>query len=72
MADICDDAQQAEAYVLQAALASVPRIDLGPGPLYLDGVVCCRSCQEPICSARIKAVPRCSHCRDCAEEAQGG
>ncbi|MBU1040526.1 MAG: Com family DNA-binding transcriptional regulator [Proteobacteria bacterium] len=34
-----------EDYVLQAALASVPHIDVGPGPLYLDGVACCRSCQ---------------------------
>ncbi|MHC1701814.1 MAG: TraR/DksA C4-type zinc finger protein [Humidesulfovibrio sp.] len=72
MADICDDAQAAEAYVLQAALAGVPRIDLGPGPLFLGGVACCRTCLEPIVSARLVAVPGCSHCRDCAEEAQGG
>lgn len=54
-----DGAQQAENYVSLAALAGVPRIDLGPGPLYIDGVACCRTCQEPIVSARLKAVPGC-------------
>lgn len=70
--DICDDAQQAEAYVLLAALASVPRPGPGPGPVYIGGVACCRSCEEPICSARIEAVPGCCRCRECEEEAEGG
>ncbi|MBU1039807.1 MAG: TraR/DksA C4-type zinc finger protein [Proteobacteria bacterium] len=35
-------------------------------------MACSQDCEKPICSARIKAVPGCSHCRDCAEEAQGG
>jgi len=36
-----------------------------PGPLFIGGVACCRSCDEPILSARIKAKPGCSRCVVC-------
>ncbi|MBU1229569.1 MAG: TraR/DksA family transcriptional regulator [Proteobacteria bacterium] len=68
MADTVDAAQAAERYVLLSALAGVPRPEPGPGPLYISGVACCRTCEEPIISARLKAVPGCCRCRECEEE----
>lgn len=68
MADICDDAQEAEAYVRQAALANMPRPDQGPGPQLINGKLCCVECDAEISAARLAAVPGCSRCPGCQEE----
>lgn len=70
MSDIIDRAQEEElrirAEALDHALARPPE----PGPVFIEGVACCRSCQEPILSARVKAVPGCGLCRECAEDGE--
>lgn len=69
MPDIVDDAQRHEAMFLAHALAKAH----GPAPageqLVIDGVVCCIECEEPIPLARIQAVPTCTRCAECQEEA---
>jgi len=71
VADICDNAQAVELLLRAEALDRARLRPAGPGPVYIDGVACCRTCQEPICSARLKAVPGCCQCRECQEEAEG-
>lgn len=34
-------------------------------PLIIDGVVCCRDCQEPIEPERLRARPNAARCIDC-------
>lgn len=71
MADIIDDAQAAEAYARQEALASVPVAELGPGPQFIDGKACCVDCDAEIPPARLAARPGCSRCTGCQEEREG-
>ncbi len=68
MGDFCDDSQVAEAYVHQAALASMPVAELGDGPQIIDGKACCVDCDAEIPPARLAARPGCSRCTTCQEE----
>lgn len=67
MADIIDNAQDEELRLRAQALDRALARPAEPGPVFIDGVACCRSCQEPILSARIKAVPGVGLCVECAE-----
>ncbi len=71
MGDIIDRAQEEELRIRAQALDRARDRPPEPGPLFIDGVACCRDCQEPILSARIKAKPGCSRCTPCQAEAEG-
>lgn len=68
MPDICDDAQQAEAFVIQAALASMPRDQPNEAQLVIAGVVCCLGCGDPIPIPRLAARPKATRCVVCQAE----
>ncbi len=68
MGDIIDDAQAAEAFARQEALAKMPVADLGSGPQIIGGKACCVDCDAEIPPARLEARPGCSRCTGCQEE----
>lgn len=69
MADICDDAQQAEAFVLQEALARMPCPDPDEEQLRDgDGRIVCLGCEEPIPLPRLAANPTATRCVECQAE----
>jgi phage/conjugal plasmid C-4 type zinc finger TraR family protein len=70
MSDIIDDAQQEEMRIRSEALDRARAKHPDPGPLFIDGVACCRDCEEPILSARLKAKPGCGRCVPCQGEAE--
>ncbi|EGJ49034.1 TraR/DksA family transcriptional regulator [Desulfocurvibacter africanus] len=62
--DEVDQSQRAEELFLAEALAR--RNASEPlGPVFLDGVACCRECGEPIPAARLAAVPGAALCVGC-------
>jgi len=65
MSDLIDRAQEEEMRIRAEALDRMRARPPEPGPLFIGGVACCRSCDEPILSARIKAKPGCSRCVVC-------
>lgn len=67
--DICDMAQEEELRLRAEALDRLRARPAEPGPVYSGGVACCVECGEPICSARLAAVPGCCRCRECQEDA---
>lgn len=69
MADIIDQAQQAE-NLERAAAISRAGMPLGPGPVVIAGRACCRDCEQPINPARLQALPGCSRCLACQVEAE--
>lgn len=72
MVDIFDQASDYEARDREAAISAARnRLASGPGPEWIDGKPCCRECGEVIPEARVKALPGCGLCRECAEEMEG-
>ena len=67
MADAADLAQVQEAGLIAEALATA-KAQPDRGPVYIDGVACCRECEDAIPAARLKAVPGVGLCVVCAEE----
>jgi phage/conjugal plasmid C-4 type zinc finger TraR family protein len=65
MADIADQAQQQEAYQLQDSLARVAA-SRPQGP----SLECCEDCGCEIPEKRRQAVPGCTRCIACQEEAE--
>jgi len=69
MPDAIDDAQNAaERYRLACIAKARPDQDQSE-PLYIDGVICCEDCEEPITLARLTKVPTATRCTACQEEA---
>ncbi|MFV0349667.1 MAG: TraR/DksA C4-type zinc finger protein [Halodesulfovibrio sp.] len=68
MADIIDAASDLEARERDAAISAAV-VDLNyPAPEYEDGVAMCIDCGEPIPAERLRRVPDCGLCVECAEE----
>jgi phage/conjugal plasmid C-4 type zinc finger TraR family protein len=68
MPDIIDDAQRAEAFVIQEALSKMPRQDTDEAQLRDDdGLVICLECGDPISLARLAKVPTATRCVECQE-----
>lgn len=68
--DEVDISQRAEALYLAEALAARDVSD-SPGPVLIDGLACCRECEQPIPLARLAAVPGCGLCVTCQTQADG-
>lgn len=72
MADVVDLAQDCEARERAAAIsAALHSRAPDPGPLWLEGVACCRACEAPISPRRLAALPGVGLCVFCAAKAQG-
>jgi phage/conjugal plasmid C-4 type zinc finger TraR family protein len=61
-------AQEITALDNAAALARVVNRLPGRGPVYVDGVACCRDCGEPIPAARLAALPDAERCAECQQD----
>jgi phage/conjugal plasmid C-4 type zinc finger TraR family protein len=70
MADEFDMASRLEAMHTAAAIAAAGTRP-GRGPLWSDGVPCCRQCGETIPLARVRALPGCERCVRCQAELEG-
>ena len=69
--DVFDQATELERLDRESALLRArAAVDRG-GPEWINGVACCRECGEVIPEARVKALPGCGLCRECAEEMEG-
>lgn len=70
MGDAIDRAQAIEARMRRQQIdRALANITSGPGPLFIDGLPCCRECEEPIASQRLQALSGVSLCIDCARVA---
>lgn len=67
MADIGDDAQSRANFFLELELEK-SRSALAADPVLLD--ICCEDCGEEIPEKRREAVPGCTRCVKCQEEAE--
>lgn len=70
MSDIIDRAQEEELRIRAEALDRARARQPEPGPVFIDGVACCRTCEEPIFSARLRAKPDASRCTTCQAEVE--
>lgn len=68
MADEADMAQEIIVLDNTTALARVINRRRGRGPVYVDGVACCRECGEPIPAARLAAAPDAECCVECQKD----
>jgi phage/conjugal plasmid C-4 type zinc finger TraR family protein len=68
VADEVDRAQEAELHLRAEALDRARARPPEPGPVFIGGVACCRTCEEPILSARLKAKPDASRCTTCQDD----
>jgi len=68
MPDEADMSQDVIALANASALARVVNRAPGLGPVYVDGVACCRECGEPIPAARLAALPDAERCAECQKD----
>jgi len=61
-------AQEIQALDNATALLRVVNRLPGLGPVYVDGVACCRECGEPIPAARLAAPPDAERCAECQQD----
>jgi len=65
--DVFDQAGEIEAMHREAAIAAARQALKYPAPEMISGVACCVECGEPIPAARLRALPGCGLCVECAE-----
>lgn len=68
MADDADIATEQAALFQDVLVQRIKSRPKGRGPILIDGVQCCRNCEEPMDPKRLKILPDAEYCVECAEE----